>query len=732
MPHAPAGSSAVAPPPPVATVDAELRPPPAAQSPLTVPFSAPPLPPRSVAMAREEGPVPPVTISWRSRSTISAPGSAPPHAPTRDSAGEATAVPASATTVSLSSGAANEAEAAEQLRLRRASYAQMCREAELTAISAAQAAELALQSAREIAAAARVAPAFDSLDAEEAENDEAERADTAMSPDGGVAAALSAAKEKSSSRDRGSRRQRSGGGGGGGFFPLFSRKRAPTNAALEDRLAEAEARAETAEAEAKALEAKQASLSARNRTLADRLAQRKVQIERLEVMTGPGGERSAKDAELLLQHKLNALDAARLHLETELRRLVATAEFAAAAEVAAATTGRATPNAAPQGAMAPDSAKCSTTASRCPSAGSMASVPSSHRPSSGLFEPPSPEPTSPLFTPNSLRRLHDGMPDPGPDAASTPPPVRAMQPSAPTDADAPPEPPARSQHRRDTAPSSLALAESPDKGMHADVYLAQQMHVVQALCNELEEAAPTSLEPPSTPPIRPRPMPPTPSPARPLPNEIADAATPSIRRDASAGSSSAAYLAEPILQRALSGAGSARSARSERQPDTPAEARLKGIGVLKVLVVSGRDIAPSEPDGAADSYVKVIAAGVEKRTKVRKRTLHPEWLEVVEFEGQLANFVRHGLELHVTGFDEQMPDEPRGSIAVSLDRLRDLDKLGFEEGLSTNGSLCFTATWVQKATGFFVDFDSGCADDGSPLPSPRSPRVRVTTMREVD
>lgn len=91
-------------------------------------------------------------------------------------------------------------------------------------------------------------------------------------------------------------------------------------------------------------------------------------------------------------------------------------------------------------------------------------------------------------------------------------------------------------------------------------------------------------------------------------------------------------------------------------------------------------------NGKSDPYVIVRAAAVEKKSKVIKRTLDPQWDEVVTLEGSsLTAFLATGLTLRVMDKDRITKDDPLGDVVLTLDELRAKDRHNYTLPLSTKG-----------------------------------------------
>ena len=121
--------------------------------------------------------------------------------------------------------------------------------------------------------------------------------------------------------------------------------------------------------------------------------------------------------------------------------------------------------------------------------------------------------------------------------------------------------------------------------------------------------------------------------------------------------------------------------------------RIHRQGVLKVTLKKGTGLKAADMNGKSDPYVIVSSGRQEKRSRTIKKTLDPEWNEVLEFEGNLKDFLSHGLTLKVMGWDRLSSDDPLGDAQVSLEELKWNDSAEYSEGLTTQGSVAFSVAW---------------------------------------
>ena len=105
-------------------------------------------------------------------------------------------------------------------------------------------------------------------------------------------------------------------------------------------------------------------------------------------------------------------------------------------------------------------------------------------------------------------------------------------------------------------------------------------------------------------------------------------------------------------RRQLSGAGAssgdadAATATGDVEMNAAAAAEE---GTLRVQVIRARGLLAADRNGLSDPFVTLAVAGQRHRSRTIKRTLAPEWDEVVEFEGSLDALVAEGVALQVCG-----------------------------------------------------------------------------------
>jgi len=89
---------------------------------------------------------------------------------------------------------------------------------------------------------------------------------------------------------------------------------------------------------------------------------------------------------------------------------------------------------------------------------------------------------------------------------------------------------------------------------------------------------------------------------------------------------------------------------------------------LKVIVHSGRNLAPKDTNGKSDPYCLVwCGAAKALKTKTQKATLNPKWEDANVFEVSAAQAQGKNLEVEVWDWDFVPPDEFMGKIVLPVD-----------------------------------------------------------------
>ena len=122
----------------------------------------------------------------------------------------------------------------------------------------------------------------------------------------------------------------------------------------------------------------------------------------------------------------------------------------------------------------------------------------------------------------------------------------------------------------------------------------------------------------------------------------------------------------------------------------------KGPGILRVTLKHAAGLLAKDSNGKSDPYVKVLSGGGEKKTKVKKRTLDPEWNEAIDFEGRYEAFVGTGLTLKLYDWDRIGSDDALGELSVDLRVLEAQSHVELIRDLPTKGTVHFSVTWLPK------------------------------------
>ena len=148
----------------------------------------------------------------------------------------------------------------------------------------------------------------------------------------------------------------------------------------------------------------------------------------------------------------------------------------------------------------------------------------------------------------------------------------------------------------------------------------------------------------------------------------------------------------------------------------------KGVGVLRVHLKRGAGLKAADLNGFSDPYVKVLSGGQQKKTKIIKKTLNPEWNEAVDLAGSFDDFVKSGLLLKVMDWDRVGFDDPLGDLPVQLDWLHTQSHRDFAERLPTKGVVHFGVTWLPTGERSWArEGDDESADQPGDLVSSRRP-----------
>ena len=114
---------------------------------------------------------------------------------------------------------------------------------------------------------------------------------------------------------------------------------------------------------------------------------------------------------------------------------------------------------------------------------------------------------------------------------------------------------------------------------------------------------------------------------------------------------------------------------------------------MRLHLVRGVGLRAADRNGKSDPYVVASTGKQKKKSHVVKRTLDPEWDEVLEFEGALRDFLSRPLLLKVYDWDQMSFNDLLGEVSVSLDELRISDSHSYRVRLPTQGRLEFRVKW---------------------------------------
>eukprot|EP01114_Cavostelium_apophysatum_P020374 TRINITY_DN6807_c0_g1_i2.p1 TRINITY_DN6807_c0_g1~~TRINITY_DN6807_c0_g1_i2.p1 ORF type:complete len:695 (+),score=200.18 TRINITY_DN6807_c0_g1_i2:258-2342(+) len=88
-------------------------------------------------------------------------------------------------------------------------------------------------------------------------------------------------------------------------------------------------------------------------------------------------------------------------------------------------------------------------------------------------------------------------------------------------------------------------------------------------------------------------------------------------------------------------------------------------GKIIVEVKEGRDFAVADRTGSSDPYVIVTLGGKKKKTKVKKKTLNPQWNEAIIFDID-PNTLEDEIVIQVFDYDRFSSDDKLGSLKIPI------------------------------------------------------------------
>jgi len=122
---------------------------------------------------------------------------------------------------------------------------------------------------------------------------------------------------------------------------------------------------------------------------------------------------------------------------------------------------------------------------------------------------------------------------------------------------------------------------------------------------------------------------------------------------------------------------------------------------LALEIIRAEHLAPKDSNGLSDPYVKVTVGKTKLRTKVKNKTLNPEWRHpfVVEIKNPLDE-----LKIAVWDYDQLRRDDFEGQIIIPLSSIgeggfmdvwKELQGRGRdpEEDKTIKGKIQFSAFW---------------------------------------
>lgn len=102
-------------------------------------------------------------------------------------------------------------------------------------------------------------------------------------------------------------------------------------------------------------------------------------------------------------------------------------------------------------------------------------------------------------------------------------------------------------------------------------------------------------------------------------------------------------------------------------PLTPASAESERPGVLKVTVLSAKELMAANTNGFSDPYVSMTCENTKHKTKHIKRTLNPEWRETFAFP--VANARTAEIVFNVKDYEMLGLNQPLGSARLPVSEL---------------------------------------------------------------
>ncbi|KAG6543494.1 hypothetical protein Mapa_015164 [Marchantia paleacea] len=98
--------------------------------------------------------------------------------------------------------------------------------------------------------------------------------------------------------------------------------------------------------------------------------------------------------------------------------------------------------------------------------------------------------------------------------------------------------------------------------------------------------------------------------------------------------------------------------------------KLPLVGILRVEILDGKKMKPSDPNGKADPYVKLQLGSTKYTTSIKHRTLQPAWYETFEFPIQSWD-QPNKLQLRVLDKDRFGQDDDMGFAEIDCQSFND-------------------------------------------------------------
>ena len=126
-------------------------------------------------------------------------------------------------------------------------------------------------------------------------------------------------------------------------------------------------------------------------------------------------------------------------------------------------------------------------------------------------------------------------------------------------------------------------------------------------------------------------------------------------------------------------------------------ARLTRKGTIKVHVKRAHGLKAADKNGLADPYVEMNIGKKVHKTKVKEKTLEPEWDEFLTFRNVTMGLaINKGLDVKLYDKDGFLSaGDAMGSLSASLQPLGDADAVSYKEGFPGQGIIEFAVEWTE-------------------------------------